>query len=172
MKIMLKFFLMAVIITFTTPVFIHAGEVDIDQVRKTVRHLSSSVKEGQPSISARKLKQILGSNEKFVLLDVRTAAEFEAGHIPGALNISRGRIEWLIPEIIKKTDRAIYVYSRTGERSGFATERLLEMGYSKVFHVKDGFRGWLQSGFSIYNRHGEFVLVHGGFEKREPTLGQ
>lgn len=171
MKIVLQFLLVIVVLT-VVPLSGNAVEVDIDQVKKTVQYLKDSVSAGQPAISVNKLKQLLGSDDRFVLLDVRTAAEFEAGHIAGALNIERGRIEWLVPEIIKNPKMTIYVYCRTGERSGFATERLLEMGYANTFLVKDGFFGWLQAGYPVYNRHGEFQLVPGAFEKREPTVGR
>ena len=99
---------------------------------------------GQPAISTKDFKKIIASENEFVLLDVRSEAEFNAAHLPGALNVERGSLEWIVPNIIKKSDRKIYVYCQDGRRSGFATERLLEMGYTNTSHIADGFE------YSVY----------------------
>jgi len=161
------------VLTLVIPFSALAGKVPIEQVKQNVVNLQNGVEQAQPFTTIARFRQaLLKGEEKFILLDVRSKAEFEAGHLPGALNVERGRIEWLIPNIVKNTEQRIYVYCRSGNRSAFATERLLEMGYENVIHIKEGFLGWLQAGYPIYNRHGEFVATQGGIEKREPTVGQ
>ena len=173
MKTTLKAFVILAIMTFVAPYPVLAGKVDIEQVKQNVINLQNAVEKAQPAISVTKFKQkLLKGEDKFILLDVRSEAEFKAGHLPGALNVERGRIEWFIPNIVKNTERRIYVYCRSGMRSAFATERLLEMGYKNVIHIKGGFLGWLNAGYTIYNRHGEFFVTPGGIEKREPKIGQ
>lgn len=173
MKTTLKTLVICAIMTFVAPFPVLAGKVTIEQVKQNVINLQNGVEKAQPAISVARFQRILQKGEeKFILLDVRSKAEFRAGHLPGALNIERGRIEWFIPNIVKDTQRHIYVYCRSGMRSAFATERLLEMGYANVTHIKAGFLGWLNAGHSIYNRHGEFFVTQGGIEKREPTVGQ
>ena len=64
------------------------------------------------------------------VIDVRTEAEWKTGHLEGALHI-----EWQdilkIPSDIEK-DEEIYLYCRSGNRSGKATQILLEAGYTNA----------------------------------------
>jgi rhodanese-related sulfurtransferase len=171
MKTTLRVFIFFAAIALITPFSLQAREVSLDQVKQNVRNLQNSVMADQPAVSAKEFKKVIASDEKFILLDVRSGAEFTAAHLPGALNIDRGRIEWIVPNIIKQTDRRIYVYCQDGRRSAFATERLLEMGYANVIHIADGFKGWVTNGYQVYNMHGDFILSPGGYEVREPTIG-
>ena len=76
----------------------------------------------------------------------------------------------MVPRTIKDTDAKIYVYCRTGARSAFATQRLIEMGYKNATNISDAFKGWVVAGYPVYNRHGEFVLAPQGFEKDDPYV--
>jgi len=171
MKSIQKVFIFFVAVALITPFPLQARDVSIEQVKQNVRNLHKSVMAAQPAVSAKEFKKVLASEEKFILLDVRSGAEFMAAHLPGALHIVRGRIEWIVPNIVKKTDRRIYVYCQDGRRSGFATERLLEMGYANVIHIADGFKGWVTNGYQVYNMHGDFILSPAGYEIREPVVG-
>lgn len=171
MKITLKLLILFTVMALSASFSLQARELSLEQVKQNVRNLHKSVMEGQPAVSAKNFKKIIEGDEEFVLLDVRSEAEFKAAHLPGALNVERGRIEWIIPNIIKKPDRKIYVYCQDGRRSAFATERLHEMGYTNTIHIADGFKGWVTAGYQVYNMHGEFILSPGGYDKREPTVG-
>ena len=89
------------------------------------------------------------------------------GHLPGAIHLDRGLIEWRAPEELTETQRTIYIYCRTGASGAFAVQRLTEMGYPRVINLDGGFKAWVTAGYPVYNRHGEFVLVKDGFEKKE-----
>jgi len=140
----------------------------IDEVKKNVENLWKPIKESQPHVTAAEFKKILDSGKKFVLIDVRTAEEYEAAHLPGAINIPRGLIEWSVPRTIEDTDTPIYIYCRTGARAAFATQRLIDMGYTNVTNIYDAFKGWVEASYPVYNRHGEFTLSKGAFEKKDP----
>ena len=170
MQTTLRFLIISTMV-LCIPVSLQARELSIEQVKQNVLNLQQSVLKGQPTVSAKNFKKIIEGDEEFVLLDVRSEAEFNAAHLPGALNVERGRIEWIIPNIILKPDRTIYVYCQDGRRSVFATERLIEMGYTNTINIADGFEGWVNAGNYVYNMHGEFVLTTGGYEKREPMVG-
>ncbi len=146
--------------------FAFAGPT-IKEVQENVVKLWEPIKENQPHVMAVEFKKILGSGKDLVLIDVRTADEFDAAHIKGAVNIPRGLIEWETPRQIEDTDIPIYTYCRTGARSAFVAHRLTEMGYTNVTNIYDAFKGWVEAGYSVYNRHGEFVLAPEGFEKKE-----
>ncbi len=171
MKATLRVFIFLTITALIIPFSLQAKEPSLEQLKQNVRNMHRSVMDGQPAVSAKNFKKITASDNKFILLDVRSEAEFNAAHLPGALHVERGRIEWIIPNIIKQTDRTIYVYCQDGKRSGFATERLLEMGYANTSHIADGFKGWVTAGYLVYNMHGEFILSPGGYNKRVPMVG-
>ena len=171
MKTARRILIIFAVISLSTPFALQAADVTLEQVKQNVINMHTRVMDGQPSISVKNFKKIMDSDDEFILLDVRSDAEFNAAHIPGALNVERGRLEWIIPNIIKNPQRTIYVYCQDGRRSGFATERLLEMGYKNTSHIADGFEGWIKAGYLVYNMHGEFILSPGGYAKREPAVG-
>jgi sulfur-carrier protein adenylyltransferase/sulfurtransferase len=77
-----------------------------------------------------------------VLIDVREQDEFRAGHIPGALGIGRGVLEYHIAEVVPDTEREIILYCRGGNRSALSAESLKQMGYTNVVSMIGGYRQW------------------------------
>ena len=68
----------------------------------------------------------------YIILDVRRADEFAAGHIPGAINVANESIGTNeIPELPDK-DQLIMVYCRSGRRSKEAAEKLVKLGYTNI----------------------------------------
>jgi len=139
----------------------------IYRVKQNVIALWKPLQESLPHVTAKEFKKIMDSGEPYILIDVRDAAEYDAAHLPGAINISRGMLEWETPDKIQDTDARIYVYCLVGIRSLFAAKRLLEMGYTNVTNISDSFKGWVNAGYPVYNGHGEFIMPPGGFEKKE-----
>ena len=72
------------------------------------------------------------SSDPFII-DVRTTQEYESGYIENSLNIEWQNIE-TIPNDIKKNDK-IYVYCRSGNRSGKAKNILEKLGYNNVINI-------------------------------------
>ena len=86
------------------------------------------------------------------VLDVREPAEFSAGHLPGAINIPRGVLEFKItahPELQNKQDEDLIVYCQSGGRSALATVALNQLGYSKAVSMAGGFKAWSDNGYNI-----------------------
>lgn len=71
-------------------------------------------------------------------IDVRTAAEYESGHLPGARNIDFDRIGDHIAAVTQDKNQPIVLYCKSGRRSGFAKQALVELGYRNV-HNAGGF---------------------------------
>ena len=68
----------------------------------------------------------------YIILDVRTVAEYNEKHSPGAINIPNEAIgSDAIPELPDK-DQLILVYCRSGNRSKQASEKLVKLGYTNV----------------------------------------
>jgi len=68
-------------------------------------------------------------------IDVRTAEEFAAGHVTEAVNIPYEEIAGRVAEVTTDKDDLIYVYCRSGRRSGIAKKTLEDAGYRNVVNV-------------------------------------
>ena len=74
-------------------------------------------------VSAAQAKADLDAGKKFILLDVRSKEEFDAGHLPNAVHVSRGLLEFKIGRVIPDKNANIILYCRTGARSAMARAR-------------------------------------------------
>ena len=84
------------------------------------------------NITAEEAKQIMDSEEGYIILDVRTQEEYDQGHIPGATQISHEEITEKAEEVLTDKDQLILVYCRSGRRSKIAAEALVELGYTNI----------------------------------------
>ena len=84
------------------------------------------------NITAEEAKQIMDSEEGYIILDVRTQEEYDQGHIPGAIVISHDEIEEKAEEVLTDKKQLILVYCRSGRRSKLAAEALVELGYTNI----------------------------------------
>jgi rhodanese-related sulfurtransferase len=132
---------------------------------KSKQEISSEAKAKAPHISSQQLSGYLSGEENFVLLDIRTEAEYEAGHIQGAQWFPRGKLEYYIQDLIEDPDSRIVLYCRTGGRSALATLTLQDMGYTNVVDLDGGFKEWVAEGNTFYNLHGENQVV--SYQKKE-----
>lgn len=73
--------------------------------------------------------------EGAVLIDVRSSMEYEQGHLNNSINIDVDAIESVIESKVKDKDTKIIVYCRSGNRSATAAEKLVNMGYKKVYDL-------------------------------------
>ena len=84
------------------------------------------------NITAEEAKQIMDTEEGYIILDVRTQEEYDEGHIPGAIVISHEEIAEKAEEVLTDKDQLILVYCRSGRRSKIAAEALVELGYTNI----------------------------------------
>ena len=84
------------------------------------------------NITAEEAKEIIDSEEGYIILDVRTQEEYDEGHIPGAILIPYTQIEEKANEMLLDKDQLILVYCRSGRRSKIAAEALAELGYTNI----------------------------------------
>ncbi|WP_447977404.1 rhodanese-like domain-containing protein [Candidatus Nitrospira bockiana] len=82
------------------------------------------------------------ASAQLMVVDVRTAKEYAAKHLPGArlvpLEELDGRYRRDIPDTVEK----VFVYCGSGERSRLACDFLGQQGYTNVYNIQDGLRGW------------------------------
>ena len=74
----------------------------------------------------------MAADEDFILLDVRRADEFAAGHIPGAVNLPNEKIGTEEIAYLPDKNQTIYIYCRSGNRSKQAADKLLALGYTSL----------------------------------------
>ena len=84
------------------------------------------------NITAEEAKQIMDSEDGYIILDARTQEEYDQGHIPGAVVISHEEIAEKAEEVLTDKDQLILVYCRSGRRSKIAAEALVELGYTNI----------------------------------------
>ena len=81
-----------------------------------------------------------------VIVDVRDKDEFQELHIPDAVNISRGLLEYEVEEKYPDRNTTIICHCGGGGRSALAAESLQKMGYKNVRSMAGGFRAWKAAG--------------------------
>jgi len=88
------------------------------------------------------VKKRLDRGEKFTLIDTREESEFAAGHVPGALHLSKGVIERDIEKKVPDKSAPLVLYCGGGFRSALAADNLQKMGYTNVISMDGGMRDW------------------------------
>ena len=84
------------------------------------------------NITTEEAKQIMDTEEGYIILDARTQEENDEGHIPGAIVISHEEIAEKAEGVLTDKEQLILVYCRSGRRSKLAAEVLLELGYTNI----------------------------------------
>ena len=84
------------------------------------------------NISPEEAKVLMDTQEYYVILDVRTQEEFDAGHIPGAVLIPNTEIADRAEQELPHKDQLLLVYCRSGNRSKQASQILVELGYTNI----------------------------------------
>ena len=115
----------------------------------TAQELVAAAKQQIKEIDTTVAQSQLGSS---LILDVREPAEFAAGHLPGAVNIPRGVLEFKIdshPDFQAKQQAPIVVYCQTGGRSALAAQVLNQLGYLQAVSMAGGFKAWSENGLPV-----------------------
>ena len=124
---------------------------------KTLRHLvvvlallPALALAAPTDISRDDLKVRLAHHEATVLVDVRSATEFAAGHIPGAINIPHDQVVTRASELAAhKTDGSLVLYCHSGRRAGLAATALEAQGFTGLKHLTGDMQGWQDAGETV-----------------------
>lgn len=84
------------------------------------------------NITAQQAKEIMDTQNGYVILDVRAQSEYDEGHIPGAVVIPHDQVKEKAEEILLDKDQLILVYCRSGRRSKMAADDLVALGYTNI----------------------------------------
>lgn len=116
----------------------------------SVKDMLSSANDQVPRISASDAHRLV--DEGALLVDVRDAPELQSGKLKGALNVSRGMLEFRADEANPhhhqdfRRERPVILYCASGGRSALAGKTLRELGYDKVYNL-GGFKEAVEAGF-------------------------
>jgi phage shock protein E len=108
---------------------------------KLVAETKKRITEISPTEAAAKSK--IG---EALIVDVREKDEWDEEHIPDAIHLSRGTIEFDIEEKVPDQNAMIICHCGGGGRSALATESLQKMGYKNVRSMAGGFKAWKAAG--------------------------
>ena len=93
-------------------------------------------------ISPQLAQEMIASSQIVTIVDVRTAAEYEQGHIPDAIIVPNETISTAQkPEALPDLNATILVYCRSGSRSAQAARKLVSLGYVNVYDF-GGINDW------------------------------
>ena len=113
---------------------------------KTAHDLVAAAKARVQEVQVTEAEQAI--READVLVDVREADEFAAGHLAGAVHISRGMLEFKFSAnpALQARDLNILLYCKTSGRAALAAAALHDMGYLNVRSLAGGFDAWAAAG--------------------------
>lgn len=114
-----------------------------------------------------KFQDYITQNPDTLIIDLRSDAEFNAGHIRGAINMNRGYVETSLAEEVQNIndDTKIVLYCRGGGISAMTQLALKEYGYKNVLDISGGITNYVDKGFSLFNILGEFKFENFGAEE-------
>src|SRR5210317_1820140 len=88
---------------------------------------------GENLVSSKEAKKMIRSGKIKKVIDVRTIAEYRAGHYRGALHIPVNKMNKKTTAELPK--KGLLVYCNTGQRARFAAEKLEELGFEDVYYI-------------------------------------
>ncbi|GGD07306.1 rhodanese-like domain-containing protein [Aquisalinus flavus] len=92
--------------------------------------------------------EMIGKDTGLTVLDVRTAEEFAAGHLPGAINIDYHADDFARQLATLPENRPVLVYCRSGNRSGKTVPLLRDLGFADIRHMNGGWLAWQDAGLA------------------------
>lgn len=109
----------------------------------------------QTKLTADEFESKVSDSQQVQLIDVRTAAEYQEGHLKYSKNIDYKSPTF--KEGIKELDKSkpVYVYCLSGGRSALASKALVENGFNQVYELKGGYLKWSSSGKIVQGGEGK-----------------
>ncbi|MAK62564.1 MAG: hypothetical protein CMK09_16460 [Ponticaulis sp.] len=135
------------LLTLAAPGLAFAGEI------RSSEDVVAAMVDGVDHVDSAYVAERIDANEDLLILDVRTEAEFDAGHIRSATHIPRGVIEFRMAGGNYDADTEIIVTCSHGYRAASVTKLLKEMGYENV-NAHRGMNAWLDDGHKVMTQMG------------------
>jgi len=95
-----------------------------------------------PDVSQAELLEWIKQNSDICILDVRSAGEYDSGHVPGAMNIGYKEVVANPERLRQYAKKKIAVYCEMGVRARIAEKALVKAGFSSVYHLTGDMAAW------------------------------
>jgi rhodanese-related sulfurtransferase len=115
---------------------------------KSAQELFSEARSKITQVTPQQVREQRERGDAVVVIDVRESNEWNLGHVPGAMHISRGVLEGNIEARVPR-DANVVLYCASGNRSALSARSLEEMGYTRVASMSGGFKEWVAAGGDI-----------------------
>ncbi len=153
-KTLLSFFLVAVMAGMVMPAL--SFSTDLKSGEKSLfNEFRSAIPQDKIKTTDElyaKWQAVQSGKSDAVILDIRTEAEFDAGHIISSNNIDSGHAYGL-PKKIKDSNREIWVFCRTKHRASYFVGMLYKYGYTNVYLAEGGIKTWSEKGYPLVNKY-------------------
>ena len=127
----------------------YAGGGPAEVLPKLQRHAGT----GTPAAASAAYKNLsvdefarMAADKQNVILDVRTPAEFSAGHIPKAMNLDYNAPDFQAKAAALDKSKTYLVHCATGGRSVRACEKLSHLDFPNLYNLPGGFKAWAKAG--------------------------
>ena len=124
------------------------GCASATQKTMTTEEMVADAKESICEVTVSEAKGLLDKGG-YIFLDCREPKEYKMGHIPGALNIPRGLLEFKIVNKVADKSSPIVMYCKSGGRGCLAACTLCRMGYENVMNMDGGWLAWEKAGYPV-----------------------
>lgn len=146
--------------------------------RRSYADLAAEAAVGLPALMPWDVAAFRIGRPETLILDVRERSEFDAAHIPGALNVPRGILEAACefdyaetePELVAARQRPIVIVCRSGSRSAFAARVMQLLGYREVYNLALGMKGWNDADLPLVDARGLHVDADDAMHLIEPRI--
>lgn len=138
--------------------------------KMTFKNFSTLVADTLPHIQElmpRDVQALQQEKPQTLLIDIREQAEFDAAHIAGSLLVPRGILEsacdWgyadTVPALATARDQPVVLVCRSGNRTALAALTLQQMGFTAVYSMKTGVRGWNDYELPLFDANHQAVDI-------------
>ncbi len=114
----------------------------------TKKELVQEAKAQIQQIDVAQAKDLLG-NKDYLFIDCREPSEYAQGHIPGAMNIPRGLLEFKIAAAVPDQGAHLVIYCKTGGRGCLSTLAIQGMGYLNAVNMDGGWKAWFAAQYPV-----------------------
>jgi rhodanese-related sulfurtransferase len=118
-------------------------------VDKTPDQMVKEAKAVIKEVGIDEVKKMIDRAENIIILDVREKNEFDDGHIPGAINLPRGMLEFKVAMAIPDKNAKIIVYCAIDLRGPLATKTMNDLGYKNAVNIIGGLKPWKEAGYPV-----------------------
>ncbi|HJE57482.1 MAG TPA: rhodanese-like domain-containing protein [Nocardiopsis listeri] len=109
-------------------------------------------------IDARAVRDLLETDPHTLLVDVRTPAEYESSHIPGAINLPLGRVDAHLERIVADAGGRLVLVCQSGSRAGQCRDKLAGAGLSDTVVMNGGMNAWAAQGAPVVRGREKWAL--------------